>query len=335
MDFVTVIVPVRNEGRAIESTLRSLLGQDYPSDRYEVIVADGASTDDTVPIVRGLQAEYANLKLVYNPARFSSAGRNTAVRHARGEIVVVVDGHCQVPHAGYLTNLVAAFVESGADSLGRPQPLETVTPTAFQTAVSAARSSRLGHNPGSDIYTDKPKFVHPGSTAVAYRRSVFESVGLFDQAFDACEDVEFNERVHRGGLSCYFTPALKIGYHPRADFRRAVLSVGPVRSGSGSARGQTPRIADASRVVPPAWIVWVVAGLPLAFVMPWFGWLYAGSLAAYLAVLAGVVVPGVRRVGNAGPGPDSGRVPRHPLRVRVGRPPRVGPTDRPVLTTAT
>ena len=57
---VSVIVPVRNEARSIERTLRSLLAQDFSRDRFEVIVADGVSTDATVPIVRRLQAEFRN-----------------------------------------------------------------------------------------------------------------------------------------------------------------------------------------------------------------------------------------------------------------------------------
>src|SRR5580698_3199469 len=161
---VSVIVPVRNEARSIELTLRSLLTQDFPRDRFEVIVADGASTDETVPIVRRLQAEYPNLKLVYNPGRFSSTGRNIAIRHATKDVAVVVDGHCCVPDRNYLKNLSTAFETSGADSLGRPQPLDTENSTPFQRAVSAARSSRLGHNPDSDIFSKQAKFVAPQST---------------------------------------------------------------------------------------------------------------------------------------------------------------------------
>ena len=106
---VSVIVPVRNEERSIEHTLRSLLAQDFPRDRFEVIVADGVSTDATVPIVRRLQDEFDNLKLVFNANRFASAGRNTAIRHATKDIAVIVDGHCHVPDPAYLTNLVKAF----------------------------------------------------------------------------------------------------------------------------------------------------------------------------------------------------------------------------------
>ncbi|HEX9723090.1 MAG TPA: glycosyltransferase, partial [Vicinamibacteria bacterium] len=46
--FVSVIVPAFNEERHVEQTLRGLLAQDYPQDRYEILVADGGSTDGTV-----------------------------------------------------------------------------------------------------------------------------------------------------------------------------------------------------------------------------------------------------------------------------------------------
>src|SRR6187402_1837014 len=132
---VSVVVPVRNEAKAIEPALRTLLTQDFPAEKFEVIVADGGSEDATVPIVRRLQAEFANLKLVYNPGRLSSAGRNTAIRHATKDVAVIVDGHCHIPDRNYLKNLAAAFDASGADSLGRPQPLDIPNPTPFQLAV--------------------------------------------------------------------------------------------------------------------------------------------------------------------------------------------------------
>src|SRR5688572_17412320 len=105
MPSISVIVPVRNESRSIEHTLRLLLTQDFPREAFEVIVADGASTDDTVPIVRRLQGEFANLRLVFNPHKLSSAARNTAIRHATKDVVVIVDGHCHVPGRDYLRNV--------------------------------------------------------------------------------------------------------------------------------------------------------------------------------------------------------------------------------------
>lgn len=289
---VTVIVPVRNEARSIESTLRSLLTQDFPRDLYEVIVADGASTDETVPIVRRLQAEFPQLRLVFNPDRYSSAGRNTALRHSTKDVVVVVDGHCQVPDQYYLRHLTRAFDESQADCLGRPQPLNAPTPTPFQRAVSIARASRLGHNPHSDIFSDRAGFVRPQSTAVAYRRAVFHRVGLFDQRFDACEDVEFNQRVHDAGLDCYFTPAIKIVYHPRASWPALFKQL--ARYGQGRARlaAKHPHSITLPALIPPLWLLATALLAIGSLASSTLAALTCVNLSAYLAVLllAGLVL---------------------------------------------
>ncbi len=285
MPTVSVLVPVRNEGQSIEATLRSLLTQDFPRDQYEVIVADGRSDDETVAVVRHLQREFSNLKLVYNSARLASAGRNLAARHMSGEVAVVVDGHCHVPDRHYLRNLAVAFDRSKADCLGRPQPLDVPDPTPFQAAVSLARSSRLGHNPGSDIYSTEPKWVEPQSTAVAYRRAVFQRIGLFDERFDACEDVEFNTRVHAAGLKCYFCPTLKVVYHPRQTWLALFRQLG--RYGSGRARlaAKHPRSLTLPATVPPLWAVWLVIGAVLSAVVPAVAWLYVASVGFYAAVI--------------------------------------------------
>ena len=81
--FISVIVPVRNEGAFIGDTLEQVLNQHYHPERFEVLVADGGSTDDTRAVVAAMQREYPNLRLLANPGRWSSAGRNVAIRAAR------------------------------------------------------------------------------------------------------------------------------------------------------------------------------------------------------------------------------------------------------------
>src|SRR5262249_23172841 len=188
--FVTIIVPVRNEEPFLGATLRALLTQHYDPDRFEVIVADGQSHDDTIGIVRRLQGEFPNLRLFYNPRRLSSAARRLGVGRAGGDSGLVVDGHCELRDPDYLGRLVEVFQRHGAESVGRPQPLDVSGASPLQRAIALARASRLGHNPGSFIYAAEGGFVPPQSVAVAYRRDVFGRVGYFDEAFDACEDVE-------------------------------------------------------------------------------------------------------------------------------------------------
>ena len=218
--FISVIVPVRNEEQAIRGTLLQILNQDYNPERFEVIVADGESTDSTREIVCELQQQYENLHCVDNPRRWSSGGRNAAIRASKGDMVVLIDGHCDIRSSTYLLDVADAFEQSGADCLGRPQPLDVSEATTVQRAIAVARSSRLGHHPASHIYSNQESYVKAHSVAIAYRREVFDQVGLFDERFDACEDVELNQRVDQAKLSCYFTPKLAVHYHPRASFPR-------------------------------------------------------------------------------------------------------------------
>jgi succinoglycan biosynthesis protein ExoA len=286
--FISVIVPVRNEQAFIESTLRQLLCQDY--ERFEVIVADGESTDATPDIVRRLTCEYDNLELVPNPGRWSSAGRNAALRIARGDIVLVVDGHCDVSDPNHLSNLSDALERSGADCIGRPQPLDVRNATAVQRAIAIARSSRLGHHPSSCIYSSEESYVQPHSVAVAYRRSVFDAVGEFDSNFDACEDVEFNHRVAHAGLTCFFTPRVAVHYHPRSSISGLFRQM--IRYGRGRVRllRKHPETFSIACFLPALFLLGLVAGPLIAWHSPWLAATYASAVVVYAAVVVAISI---------------------------------------------
>jgi succinoglycan biosynthesis protein ExoA len=283
---ISVIVPVRNEAAFIGRTLTQLLEQDYPAERFEVLVADGRSRDATPAMVRALAARHPNLRLLDNAARLSSAGRNRALEAARGDLVVVVDGHCDLGSRHYLRELADAFARSGADCVGRPQPLDVPGASVLQRAIAAARASRLGHQPASYIYADREAFVPPESVAVAYRRSVFDQVGLFDESFDACEDVEFNHRVARAGLRCFLTPKVRVRYHPRSSL--AGLFRQMVRYGRGRVRllRKHPDTMSLPCLVPAALVLGAALGPAVAWLSPWLVLAYAGTLALYALLVA-------------------------------------------------
>jgi succinoglycan biosynthesis protein ExoA len=294
--FLSVIVPVRNEAAHIADTLDQLLAQRYDPRRFEVLVADGGSTDDTRAIVAGYARRHAQVRLLDNPGRLSSAGRNAAVRASRGDIVLLVDGHCRLEDPWHLAEVAAAFARSGADCLGRPQSLDVTGATPLQRAVAAARASRLGHHPASHVYSDREAFVPPQSVAVAYRRSVFERVGLFDEAFDACEDVDFNHRAARAGMRCFFTPRVRVYYHPRATL------VGLFRQMARYGRGRVrllrkhPETFSPAAFLPAAFLCGVALGPMAAVCHPLLALAYAATLGLYaLVVLACSIALCVRR----------------------------------------
>jgi succinoglycan biosynthesis protein ExoA len=155
----------------------------------------------------------------------------------------------------------------------------------MQRAIAAARSSRLGHHPASHVYSDQSGFVPPQSVAIAYRRSVFDTVGLFDERFDACEDVELNYRVAKAGLTCWFTPSVLVHYHPRESLTGLFGQM--VRYGRGRARllRKHPETFSLPGFVPAAFLAGVVAGALLACVSSLLALAYAAVLGTYSAAL--------------------------------------------------
>src|SRR5439155_2553685 len=203
-----------------------------------------------------------------------SAARNIGVRHARGDYVVIVDGHCELHNRDYLRDLIDVFDRHNVECVGRPQPLDVSGASLLQTAIALARGSRLGHNPGSHIYSNEGGYVPPQSVAVAYRRDVFARVGYFDEAFDACEDVEFNHRLARAGMRCYLAPELAVRYHPRNSL--AGLCYQMLRYGRGRARLllKHPDTFAVGPLVPAAFVLTLAASLALGLVAPPFAGLF-------------------------------------------------------------
>jgi len=283
--FVSVIVPVRNEEHHIAATLRQLLEQEFESHCFEVIVADGASTDATPQIVQILQQRYSNLHLVGNPGIWSSAGRNAALEVARGDYIVLVDGHCELNNPNYLREIVAAFERSGAHCLGRPQPLDVSHATPVQQAIALARASRLGHHPDSHIYSSQEGFVQPQSVAIAYRREVFHAIGVFDETFDACEDVEFNHRAAQAGMTCFFSPRLTVRYHPRATLVGLFRQM--VRYGRGRVRmlRKHPETFSVMGFLPSLFVIGLLIGPLLSLLHPLVATAYLSCVGFYCAVV--------------------------------------------------
>jgi succinoglycan biosynthesis protein ExoA len=289
-------VPIRNEANHIEHVLDQLVHQDYDHGRFEIIVVDGVSTDGTPDLVTNYANRYANIRLFSNPHRLSSAARNIGICQSHGDVVLIVDGHCELEDDMLLCRLAKAFEGSGADCLGRPQPLDISQTTPLQRAIAIARSSRLGHHPDSFIYSKEERFVPAISVAVAYRRDIFEKVGYFDENFDACEDVEMNHRIDKAGLRCFFTYQITIRYHPRTSLTTLFHQL--VRYGRGRMRlmRKHPETTSAGTFAPLVLLVWICLSLALGSISTTAAILGASTVGAYLSILIiGAIVLAIRR----------------------------------------
>ena len=137
---VTVILAVRNEERHIVRALEAVRAQHYPVERLEILVVDGESDDRTRERVADLMTRDPRVQLLRNPARHAATGLNAALQVARGDVIVRVDGHCEVP-SDYVATCVR-LLRMGADCAGGPVRAEGGSIMA--RAIAMAMSTPLG-----------------------------------------------------------------------------------------------------------------------------------------------------------------------------------------------
>ncbi|MBS4061510.1 MAG: glycosyltransferase family 2 protein, partial [Bacteroidetes bacterium] len=176
---VTIIIPIRNEAAYIDRCLFAILAQDYPG-QIEIIIVDGMSTDDTRQKIQQLtiQPSTFNLQLLDNPAKIVPISMNIALRQAKGEIIIRVDGHCLIA-PDYVSNCVRHIQSDGVDGVGGP--MQTIGETPLASVIALAMSSPFGVGnsafrtlSGANMLADTVPFP-------AYTRAIIQRAGLYDE----------------------------------------------------------------------------------------------------------------------------------------------------------
>ncbi len=257
--YISVVIPVYNEERHIAACLASVLDQDYPADRYEVIVADGGSDDRTREIVAAIATRHPNVRLIDNPGRMQAAGLNQAILASRGAVIARQDGHAEWAR-NHLRRSAELLADTGADNVGGLQ--EAVGDGPSGRAIARAMSSPFGVG-GARFRYGRHEQEMPTVFLGTFRRSAFERVGLFDEAYPPHEDYELNERIRATGGRIVFSPELRTRYYVRD--RLKLLARQYYRYGRGKVRvaRASPGVIRPYHLVAPA----LVAGLPVMAAM--------------------------------------------------------------------
>jgi len=287
---LTVVVPVRNEETHIARTLEFLLNQDYPREKVEILVGIAASKDRTLEVVDKIARCDDRVRPFFNPLGLSSSARTLGARMATGEIVIYVDGHVWIDNDQIFLNTVRLLKERQVSILSRPQFLDTPENSLFQSAVSLARKSAVGHGLDSTIYTAEESYVDPTSSGATYRKEVFDRVGYFDTDFDACEDVEFNYRCSRAGFKSYLSMKVAVYYYPRASLKDLYKQM--IRYGTGRFRlVRKHRETLSLGTLVPVLFVTALLALGLLGIFSWAAaCLFAAAVLLYAVVIGGASV---------------------------------------------
>ncbi len=211
--FVSVVLPARNEERFIESCLRSLLCSDYPAERMEIIVANGASEDRTAEIVSRVATEDPRIRLMENPNRTVPYAMNLCIRAARGEIIVRVDAHAMYP-SDYIARSVETLRRTGAWNVGGVWVTRPGGRGAWARAISLALTHGFGV--GGSAYRTGAKSGWVDTVPFgAFRREAFEKAGLYRECLTRHQDYELNARIRSAGGRIYLDPEIRCEYFAR------------------------------------------------------------------------------------------------------------------------
>lgn len=210
---VTIVIPTRNEEKYIEKCLRSVFKQQSPDGGFEVIIADGASTDKTRALVEAFAQQDPRVRLIDNPRQIVSSGLNAAIRAAAGSIIVRMDAHTEYA-PDYVRSCVEVLRKTGADNVGGPA--RTRASGYMASAIAAAYHSPFAvggarfHDPTFEGYLDTVTYG-------CWYRSNFDRFGFFDEELVRNQDDEHNLRITRGGGKIYQSPKIQSWYSPRSS----------------------------------------------------------------------------------------------------------------------
>ena len=221
LPFVSILMPVRNERDFIEGSLGSVLAQDYPIDRLEILVVDGMSDDGTREYVErcAVNNRQPTLTLLDNPKKIVATAMNIGMRSARGGIILRVDGHCEIS-PGHLRHCVERLTATRNVPAGVGGPVETVSESVVGRAIAAAMSSRFGVGGSSfRIGVETERFADTVPFP-AYTLTTIEAAGPYDEELVRNQDDEYNYRIRGLGGDLLLDPALRSRYYSRASLRK-------------------------------------------------------------------------------------------------------------------
>lgn len=278
---VSVIMPVYNESKYIAKCIDSLLEQDYPIDDMEWVFVDGASPDNTKEIIGRYIEKYPDLIRVYdNPNKTVPYAMNIGLQNTTGKYIVRLDAHAEYQN-DYISQCVHFLDTTDADNVGGH--FNTKARTKMGSRIALMLSSQFGVGNaqfrvrGKDGYVDTVPFG-------AFRREIFDRVGLFDERFTRNQDNELNWRIRKSGGKIYLTEKIQLTYYCR-DTIGGINKMGYI---NGKWNIITMALCFGAmgirHFIPLCFLLSLVFMPVISIFLPFMWWVFAAEMALYTAL---------------------------------------------------
>ena len=218
MFFVSVIMPCRNEEKYIERCLKSVIKQDYPKEKLEVLVIDGMSEDKTREIIKKHFSQYSFIKVLDNPQKFTPFGLNIGIKEAKGEVIIRMDAHATY-EKDYISECLKYLKKHEADNVGGVIKTLPGKDTLIAKAITLCLSCLFGAgNSYFRIGSKEPRLVDTVFGG-CYKKEIFKKIGLFNENLIRSQDIEFNLRLRKSGGKIFLIPDIKSCYYSQSTLR--------------------------------------------------------------------------------------------------------------------
>lgn len=220
---VSVIIPCYNEQESITDLLSAIYSQTYPREEIEVIISDGMSTDATRERITNFKADFPDLdiRVIDNIKQTIPSGLNLAVRDARGDYILRLDAHSN-PFPDYFTHSIVALEEGLGDNIGGVISIQAADNSWIAQSIAIAAGHPLGVG-------DARYRIGSGAREVdtvafgAFRSSLFDEIGFYDETLLANEDYELNVRIRKAGGKVWLDPEIRANYFARPTLRSLAI----------------------------------------------------------------------------------------------------------------
>ena len=200
MPFISVVIPAFNSEKTIEGCINSLLCQDYPKNKYEVIVVDNGSTDNTFRILKKM---HERIRIFREPEIGSYNARNLGAKNAKGKIIAFTDSDC-VADKKWLFCISKAFEDKSIRLVGG-------NIKAAKSDNTLMRYCDIFSHSQEAFSESRIPFFAAGNMAVRARE--FKSAGMFNPVMKSGGDLEFCSRLIKSREEIFYEPGAVVRHN--------------------------------------------------------------------------------------------------------------------------
>lgn len=288
-DFVSIVIPCRNEEKYIGRCLESVLKFDYPKDFLEILVVDGMSSDGTRAIIHRLMEGNSHLSLLDNPDGTVPFAMNLGITNAKGDFVVRIDAHCEYP-SNYVSFLIQWSKKLNASNVGLGVDSVSLSHAPISRSIVKVLSDRYGVGNSYFRTGFLGEFVEVDTVPFGcYPRKLFDEVGLYDTRLTRGQDIELNRRITRYGGKIFLISGPKIKYFAADTFRALFNKYYKTGKWIVKVPFFTNTVSSISvrHLIPLCFFMYVFGTVILMFVATNWGLLTLVGLLFYLAFIVG------------------------------------------------